>query len=213
MTKFRTLFLRTAFIAGIFPFGANAVPVFDVSVFTGMVPPNDVATNEAFVDANTPDITFNTSTVFTIDNGSGGNTGGTIFGLVSGFATNYTGSMTTDFTNSLFLIEGFVDLTPGLHNFFRSTNDGFSLTIGGTSVLSGNTQGISATSASFAGGTESFRLVYWNNANVGRLIFNIDDEPAAAAPSNVSSPATLPLLLAAFGVLGLARVRHNSRVA
>jgi len=165
--------------------------------------PNDIAQVESWLSttADAPVITFESATIPTFT-GSGSET---VYSLLGSPATGFSGSTTKLFPSSVFLITGFIDLLAGDHSFAMATNDGFKLTIGGTDVLSSNSQGNFGSTSSVTGGVMAFRLLYWNNATEGRLVLTIDGESASAAAApgaEVPLPAAGLLLVTALGGLG-----------
>ena len=199
------VFLRIAALAVciLAPFVASAAPVFQLQAWSVTGLSNYVPNVEGILSSTTaaPDVTFESATVPNLS-GSGTTS---IYSLLGSPTTGFSGSKTTKYQGSIFLITGFIDLLAGDHSFSINADDGLRLTIGGTDVFYLHGGGSVTKTTSVTGGVMAFRLLYWLNGGGGYMNLTIDGKSAsaAAAPgSEVPLPAAGMLLITALGGLG-----------
>jgi len=172
--------------------------------------PNNVATNQAYIANNSPNQRFQLTSLPSIS-GNGSANPISIFGpaVVAGSIETIT-TVDLAFTNTLYRFTGFLDLGVTDQVFKIVANDGFLLSIAGTTILTSNTQGTQTKTTSIAAGPQAFELIYWNNATAGSLNFTINgagitpvDGPTVG--SQIPLPGSLWLVLAGFGVIAMQR--------
>ena len=188
---------------------ATAAPIVNVELFN-VNAPNNVATNQAYIANNSPNQRFQLTSLPSIS-GSSANNPISIFGsaVVAGSIETIT-TADPSFDNTLYRFTGFLDLGVTDQVFKIVANDGFLLSIAGTTILTSNTQGTQTKTTSIAAGPQAFELIYWNNANVGSLNFTINGAGitpvnAPTGGSQIPLPGSLWLVLAGFGVIGMQR--------
>jgi hypothetical protein len=186
---------------------ATAAPIVNVELFN-VNAPNNVATNQAYIANNSPNQKFQLTSLPLISGNSVSNPI-SIFGsaVVAGSIETIT-TADPSFDNTLYRFTGFLDLGVTDQVFKIVANDGFLLSIAGTTILTSNTQGTQTKTTSIAAGPQAFELIYWNNANVGSLNFTINGvgiTPVNGPTSQIPLPGSLWLVLAGFGVIAMQR--------
>ena len=129
---------------------ATAAPIVNVELFN-VNAPNNVATNQAYIANNSPNQRFQLTSLPSIS-GSSANNPISIFGsaVVAGSIETIT-TADPSFDNTLYRFTGFLDLGVTDQVFKIVANDGFLLSIAGTTILTSNTQGTQTTTTSIAG--------------------------------------------------------------
>jgi hypothetical protein len=193
---------------------ATAAPMIDVEVYNYPAL-NNVASNATYIASHTPNQQFKLTSLPSIV-GNNLNDPITVFGtaVVAGSVQTF-GTADPSFENTLYRFTGFLDLGTADQLFKIVANDGFRLTIGGSTILTSDTQGTKTHTTSVAAGPQAFELIYWNNANAGSLALTIDGTNIApvngpVSASSVPLPGSLPLLAAGLGAMAW---RRRGRVA
>ncbi|MEM9796846.1 MAG: PEP-CTERM sorting domain-containing protein [Pseudomonadota bacterium] len=163
------------------------------------------------IDSRAADATFE-STGIDYPNGSPDrlSSGSSLATFLGSDAASLSGLASTALTGSIFRFTGFLDLAAGLQTFSLSSDDGYRLTIGGTEVgvFSGLRPVRTDTfSVDPGAGFTAFELIFYENRGNTGVTFSVDGQ--IAQPSPVPLPATLPLLLGALGLGGLAARRKQ----
>jgi hypothetical protein len=164
---------------------------------------------DSIIAGGAPTSTF-TSTLIDYPRGAAttSSSGVTLATFLGPDAASIVGPSNRTLTRSVFRWTGFINLGAGNRTFTVRSDDGFRLRIGGILVSEQfNQRGFGATNATvnLGAGIKSVELIFFENAGNTGIDFLINNVLAAPvnAPPPVPVPATLPLLLAGLGGLGL----------
>lgn len=182
--------------------------------FDAATPIETIADADAFIAANAPTATFESTgvdypqgAVDTVNNTS------TLADFLGTDAASLSGAGDSLLDQSVFRFTGFVDLAPGANTFTVASDDGFRLTIGNLVLEFGAERTFAETTVTsdIGDGLTAFELIFFENTDVLGIEFLIDGVVAAPAdpPAVIPTPGGLPLALTGVAMLGVAMLRRR----